>query len=156
MDYNTRFYGKFYFSRTLTPEEIDLLNKVSREIHSDDKEPSYNCPGNEYISFQIRWTSADRSVCPAQIGDYECSKYPSQKCNWVVSAVGSCLEWNNEMAFYNYQGWLMYLLAHFFEPWGVKVHGCVEWSGTYDYDKGMLVLSNSEVITVYPLRSSRA
>ena len=75
-------------------------------------------------------------------------KQPGLWLQWVLNESGTELEWNGGEKFYNYIEWLKYLVVHFFEPWGIKLNGEVEWSGEDRSDVGKIVVKDN-VIEIY-------
>jgi len=74
---------------------------------------------------------------------------PGLWCQWIVDESGEYLEWDGSEKFYNYVEWLQYLIEHFFEEWGVKLNGNVEWIGEdSDQDRGKIVVKDN-VVNVY-------
>jgi hypothetical protein len=74
---------------------------------------------------------------------------PGLWCQWIVKGVfNEKLEWDEGEKFYNYVEWLRYLITNFFEPWGIKVNGEVEWQGEERDDWGKIVITNNEIKTL--------
>jgi hypothetical protein len=40
---------------------------------------------------------------------------------------------------------LQYLIQHFFEPWGIKLNGEIEWVGEDSSDRGKIVVVDNNV-----------
>jgi hypothetical protein len=72
---------------------------------------------------------------------------PGLWCQWVVDEDGTCLSWDQGEKFYDYIEWLQYLIKNFFEPWGVKLNGEVEWRGEDWEDNGTIVVTDNKVTT---------
>lgn len=97
----------------------------------------------------------------SSILDYNCapgeSHYGSPKttkigqpglwCQWVIEEDGYDLEWNGAEKFYNYIEWLKYLIDRFFEPWGIKLNGEIEWQGEDMSDRGKIGVIENVVKT---------
>ena len=75
-------------------------------------------------------------------------KQPSLWLHWVLNEDGDKLEWNGAEKFYYYIEWLRYLIQHFFEPWGIKLNGKVEWQGEESNDFGMISVKDN-VVKIY-------
>lgn len=73
--------------------------------------------------------------------------FPGFWCQWVPNSEGTAIEWDGGEKFYNYVEWIEYLIQHFFEPWGVKLNGEVEWSGEESDDLGLISVKDN-VVTV--------
>ena len=74
---------------------------------------------------------------------------PGLWCQWEVSEDGDSLEWNGGEKFYNYTGWLKYLIKNFFGPWGRKLNGEIEWYGEDRTDMGKIIVKSNEVKTMF-------
>lgn len=70
---------------------------------------------------------------------------PGLWLQWVLNEDGTQLEWNGGEKFYSYVEWLKYLINHFFEPWGIKLNGEVEWSGEDRNDIGKIIVTDNVV-----------
>lgn len=70
---------------------------------------------------------------------------PGLWCQWVLTADGTQLEWDGGEKFYNYVEWLQYLITNFFEPWGIKLNGQIEWFGEDRGDFGKIVVIDNKV-----------
>jgi len=70
---------------------------------------------------------------------------PGLWCQWTCSDDGTTLHWDGGEKFYSYVEWLKYLIEHFFDPWGRKLNGEVEWEGEDSSDFGKIKAKNSKV-----------
>lgn len=73
---------------------------------------------------------------------------PGLWCQWVLEETedeSQVLQWDGGEKFYNYIEWLKYLINHFFEPWGVKLNGVINWAGEERDDMGIIVVENNKV-----------
>jgi hypothetical protein len=71
---------------------------------------------------------------------------PGLWCQWVISDDCTLLEWDGGEKFYYYTEWLEYMIKHFFNPWGIKLNGEIEWNGEDRNDRGKIVVTDNEVI----------
>ena len=71
------------------------------------------------------------------------ARQPSLWCSWVIYA--NKIEGPDDSKFYNYVEWLAYMIGHFFEPWGYKLNGCVEWRGEDREDEGAIDVEDNEI-----------
>jgi hypothetical protein len=55
------------------------------------------------------------------------------------------LGWDGNEKFYHYIEWLQYLIQHFFEKWGIKLNGEVEWQGEDSSDFGKIIVTDNVV-----------
>jgi hypothetical protein len=148
-----------YPGRTGTPEEIygnDGEYFVGGTGHAgqdrDDIIIDYNTsPGQlEYdgtMDFNERWTQNE-------LRKVEGKCQPGLWCQWGVADRDGVqtFEWDGGEKFYNYTEWLSYLITHFFEPWGIKLTGEIEWVGEDIEDRGKIVVENND-IAVYRAES---
>jgi len=115
--------------------------------HGTDKSIiDYNVPPGHMLSqgmanFQRVWDSnqARKKALTCQ---------PGLWCQWHIEAEGEKLCWDGGEKFYDYVEWLRYLIDRFFEPWGVKLNGTIEWSGEDSNDKGKIRVKNNVVKAV--------
>lgn len=133
-----------------TPEQIYgndgeyfCMDDVQHGQLRDDSIIDYNeSPGKlEYdknIDFRLRWDENER-----RIKDGKCQ--PGLWCQWVISEDGTLLEWDGGEKFYYYTEWLKYMISHFFQPWGIKLNGEIEWEGEDRNDRGKIVVKDNEV-----------
>lgn len=70
---------------------------------------------------------------------------PSFYCQWTPNSDGTALEWDGGEKFYEYVAWLEYLIKNFFEPWGIKLNGSVNWRGEEWSDTGTINVTDNEV-----------
>jgi len=74
-------------------------------------------------------------------------KQPGLWCQWRLDDE-TTLAWDGSEKFYNYIEWLQYLIAHFFEPWGIKLNGESYWQGEDNSDMGKIEIIDN-VINIY-------
>lgn len=101
----------------------------------------YNIPPGQ-TSFDGRdfnevWTERQKLI-----NEGKCQ--PGLWCQWTFSD-NETLEWDGGEKFYNYVEWLKYLINNFFEEWGIKLNGTVEWVGEDSDDRGKIVVENNKV-----------
>lgn len=71
---------------------------------------------------------------------------PGLWCQWVVEGGDEqVLQWDGGEKFYSYIEWLKYLINHFFEPWGVKLNGVIDWYGEDRSDMGRITVKDNVV-----------
>lgn len=73
---------------------------------------------------------------------------PGLWCQWTVDTGADGehrLVWDGGEKFYNYVEWLKYLIDHFFEKWGVKLNGQINWEGEDRSDIGQIVVKENTV-----------
>jgi hypothetical protein len=148
MGYDTKFTGRFAFSRPLTAKECAILQAVHDHRHQDD----FKLP---YAASEIRPVEIEREIFkPCYIGegyDSISKKYPSRYCKWTVSLNKRALVWDKMEKFYNYVNWLEYLISHFFAVWGVQLNGTIKWKGANRGDQGTITMKNNKIRVEMPL-----
>jgi hypothetical protein len=80
-------------------------------------------------------------------GNTSAKSQPGLWCGWQINDENE-LDWNGGEKFYHYVEWLKYLIAHFFEKWGVKLNGEIFWTGEDSSDMGKIVVTDN-VVTVF-------
>ena len=136
----------------ITPEMMahagyfeELGFKVTLERVNDNRTPEqiYGNEG-EYFVGAGGHAGQDRD---ASVIEYNSppSSQPGLWLQWVLNEDGTQLKWDGNEKFYGYVEWLKYLINHFFEPWGIKLNGEVEWTGEDRNDIGKIVVSNNVV-----------
>ena len=147
-----------YPGRTGTPQEIygnDGEYFVGGGGHAgqdrDDSIIDFNTPPGQLDftteNFNERWTLNE-------LRKVEGKCQPGLWCQWGVADRDGVqtFEWDGGEKFYNYTEWLSYLINHFFEPWGIKLTGEIEWVGEDSGDRGKIVVENND-IAVYHAES---
>ena len=114
---------------------------------SDDSVIDYNAASGEvaWDEYKGDWDKREEALAKLNADKI---KQPGLWLQWVLNDSGTELEWNGGEKFYNYIEWLKYLIVHFFEPWGIKLNGEVEWSGEDRTDVGKIVVKDN-VIEIY-------
>ena len=75
-------------------------------------------------------------------------KYPGFWLHWVPNKEGTALGWDGGEKFYNYIGWLKFLINAYFEPGNYKLDGTVKWIGEDKFeDLGIITVKNN-IVTV--------
>jgi hypothetical protein len=72
-------------------------------------------------------------------------KQPGLWLQWELSSDGTELSWDGNEKFYHYIEWLQYLIQHFFEKWGIKLNGEVQWQGEESNDFGKIIITDNFV-----------
>lgn len=159
MGYNTKFNGGFEITPSLEYKHKNYLNffRYTRRMKRDaaiaetlpdqsrlDVDLPIGQDGCFYVGSHLDGTygqTNDKSVV-----DYNNSgNMPSLWCQWTPSEDGSRLEWDGGEKFYNYTGWLQFLITNFFEPWGYKLNGTVDWHGEDSDDFGKIIIENNNM-----------
>jgi hypothetical protein len=107
----------------------------------DYNTPPGHTPYNGIENFNKVWSSNEKKK-------KKLACQPGLWCQWEIEAEGEKLCWNGGEKFYDYIEWLRYLIDRFFEPWGCKLNGEIEWSGEDSNDKGKIRVKNNKVKAV--------
>lgn len=159
MGYTTDFTGSFKLNQSATAEQINYLNTFSgtRRMKRDvlmlnelynglhGFNGNYGIDG-EYFAFDDGRCGQNRDQ---SIIDYNTppSTQPRLWCQWVLSEDGTELEWDGSEKFYSYVEWLNYLIANFFNNWGIQLNGIVKWQGEDIDDRGKIIVINNLITT---------
>jgi hypothetical protein len=172
MGYTTDFNGSLKLSRAATPEEISYINdfnssrRMKRNVDKlmelyngkygypfaagNTPEEIYGIDGEYFIGDKEDESVIDYNCPPGQTGFLSKSNKAGQPglwCQWSITNDGLYLEWDGGEKFYNYIEWLRYLIKHFFERWGVKLNGEIEWYGEDPSDIGIIIVNDNNVRT---------
>jgi hypothetical protein len=160
MGYTTLFTGRFTLDRPLSPEHFTYLNAFSEVDHR--VKPTGNL---ETLPDPIRRAAG---LPPGKDGEYVidsagkfefCAQPVGNKpeifCKWIPSADGQGIEWNGMEKFYDYIGWLEYLIVHFLERWGYTLNGSVEFKGEEYDDYGIIVVKDNWIDVFYNRRRAK-
>jgi hypothetical protein len=139
--------------------DVNKLMEIYKGQHgnpfakSDNPEDIYGHEGEYFARDDGEFgQTRDESIinynsAPGESGFLQKGKFgqPGLWCQWEINENGTELRWDGGEKFYNYVEWLKYLIAHFFEPWGIKLNGQIDWEGENPGDKGQIVVNNNEV-----------
>lgn len=162
MGYSTDFQGSFKFNKLPTAEQIEYFNtfvgtrRMKRDVSKLQEmfdgqfglNGSYGIDG-EYFAKDDGFMGQNRDESIVEYNSPP-SNQPGLWCKWVINEEDCCLEWDGGEKFYEYVGWLNYLIAHFFEPWGIILNGKVKWQGEDIDDRGRITIKNN-LVTVKEL-----
>jgi len=142
------------------------VNKLMKLYKGEHGNPSAKdkTDANEVYGYQGQFFAKDDGQCgqndDGSVLDYNCPAgqtgfmqgknalgQPGLWCQWEISPDGKYLEWNGGEKFYNYIEWLEYLIQNFFNPWGRKLSGEIEWFGEDREDLGIIIVKKNEVST---------
>jgi len=110
---------------------------------NDESVADHNVPPGQLSyrigdDFRTRWDENKR-----RSKNLECQ--PGLWCQWEISEDRQYLQWDEGEKFYYYTEWLRYLIKNFFEPWGYKLNGEVEWHGEAFDDRGVIICKDNVV-----------
>lgn len=158
MGYTTYFNGELSITPALSPEQVAYLQKFSTtrrmkrdatkaEKLKDDLRMAVGLPiGVEGGYFVGAGGFAGQGIDGSVI-EYNSppSGQPGLWCQWTVSDDGEQLMWDEGEKFYCYDAWLVYLVEHFFKPWGCELEGEIIWDGENSDDKGVIYAKGFQV-----------
>lgn len=144
MGYTTEFEGQFDLNKKLDDETYEFLNKLAttrRMARSVDAK--YGVEGEFYVSGGGYYGQADEDNV---INHNRPPKtQPSLWCQWVPTADGLHIEWDECEKFYNYVEWIIYIIEKILKPRGYILNGSVRWRGESFDDSGTIEISDNMV-----------
>ncbi len=157
MGYTTDFYGELTISPNLTPEQVAYLQAFNRTRRMMRKPDLLDLPDPKRAAVGLLlgkdceyFVGSEENY--GQIRDLSIIDYnqppesqPGLWCQWTVSDDGSTLMWDEGEKFYDYVPWLVYLIQHFFKPWGRVLNGEIEWIGEDSDDRGTIYVADNQV-----------
>lgn len=161
MGYDMTFRGHFEFDKKLEPDFEAYLQNFSRTKHVIRDVETYKSanPNWKSVGFEGNLGTngeyiADEDIYPS-IGVIDVNSYPRTCpgvwCRWTVteSILGdkSYLEWNECDQYFDYIGWLKYLINHFIKPKGYTLNGQVMYFGDNEDDVGIITITDNTVET---------
>ena len=162
MGYTTDFKGKFKLDKPLNIKQFAYLNafsksrRMARDAKKADKmdDPlrvAVNLPVGEQGGYFVGQAKNNYGQDhDDSILDYNGAPkgQPGLWCQWVPTEDGEAIEWDGGEKFYDYVGWLRYIIANFLQPWGLTLNGRVTWEGEDRSDVGTIVVKDNEVSTI--------
>jgi hypothetical protein len=162
MGYSTDFEGRFTVTPPLSEAQrayLTAFSETRRMARDDRKTEARPDPLREAVGLPVglgggyfvgetvpSWP--DRSDDVTNYNDPP-SGQPGLWCQWVPNRDGTAILWNEGEKFYNYIGWLEYLIEHFIKPWGRRLDGEVSWEGEERGDLGIIVVDGNKVTIKY-------
>lgn len=119
MGYSTDFDGRFKFDRQLDDKLYNELIKFNATRHNKGDQGADS------------WTTPDG--------------IPSLYCQWIPDNTGLELMWDGKEKFYEYVGWLKWLIDNKFKPNNYKLNGRVFWRGEQRDDIGTIEVKDNDI-----------
>jgi hypothetical protein len=145
MGYTTDFTGEFKITPQLKTADKEFLTKLSTSRRMK------RCVGPEYGiegEFYVAGADDDNFGQEDKTGiiDYNTPPrtQPGLWCQWTPTEEGDALVWDGGEKFYNYVGWLQYLIIWLKER-GYEVNGKVRWAGESSGDSGVILVKNNVI-----------
>lgn len=140
MGYTTEFTGSFKVDREVDDSTLALLvglattRRMARNVG-----PEFGIEGEFYVKGD-----------PVGIMSYNeaPATQPGLWCQWLISEDDKrTIAWDGGEKFYNYVGWIEYLIARVLAPRGYKLSGDVHWLGEDHSDRGTIMVRDNVVKT---------
>lgn len=161
MGYTTEFEGELRIQPTLSPAHRIYLERFAQtrrmkrdpwraERLSDPIRVAVDLPigpeGAYFVGSVDDFSDSDPSVVDDSTphAPFTYSLY----CQWTPSQDGTSLGWNGTEKFYEYVGWLEFLVEHFLGPWRYRLNGRIDWQGDDPDDRGSIFVRDSVVRAV--------
>ena len=160
MGYETNFDGNLVINPALKSEHLDFLTgfcNTRRMKRNEEIVSTYSDPTREAVNLPIGrdggFYVGDRDNY-GQSRTHDIIDYNSPPrdqhglwCGWSPSDDGMYLTAQDGKN-YNYTDWLKYLIENFFNPWGYKLNGSINWEGEDSGDVGIIKVTNNQVKTL--------
>lgn len=158
MGYTTEFVGKFEITPVLEAKHVAYLiafnntRRMKRDVNlitiPDLIREAVNLPYGKDGGYFVGGKGSFGQDKDSSIIEYN---YPPEGqpglwCQWVPTEDGKYLEWDQGEKFYYYTEWLHYLIDNFFQPWGYKLTGAVQWRGEDFSDSGIISINENKTI----------
>ena len=160
MGYTTEFTGNFKLNKPLDHKTADILNGLNRtrRMMRDPKKlakvlnityeeciKKYGKEAEFYFNFLESGQQNDDSIV-----DYNRPPHcqPSLWCQWMYNPEKQTIEWDQGEKFYEYIGWLKYILNILPEEY--TVNGTVRWQGENRKDSGTIDVHNNTIFIYLP------
>lgn len=88
-------------------------------------------------------TCAQKDVLDKLTEELHVKDAPDSWCQWVVTRDGNAIKWDENEKFYDYLGWLQYIIEKYLVPWGYVLNGSVTWQGEDPDDIGEIHVKNN-------------
>lgn len=157
MSYTYDLIGKLSVSPPLSPAQVAYLQEFSHSYRHKfaPQWQSWPNPLREAVGLPVgidgayissaMGTGADFLDNCFQVDTDPPDNQPSFQCCWTTNAQGSTVHWNKLQRTFAPVEWLNYLIAHFFEPWGVALNGVVQCHGEEEDDRSLIVVNKNLV-----------
>lgn len=145
MGYTTDFRGEFRLNRELTDDDYNFLVKFSQTRRmARNVGPEYGIEGEYYVDGGgFRGQGKDLTVIDHNRPP---KTQPSLWCQWIPSEDKKSIVWDQGEKFYDYVDWLQYLV-NWLAPRGYILTGNVEWQGEDFSDRGLIVVTDNNIVT---------
>ena len=159
MGYTTDFNGVFTLDRPLEPEHKTYLAKFSatRRMKRNtykviDRPDPIRITAGLPIGDEGGYFVGEEGFAGQNLGEDVLNfneppeGQPGLWCQWVPTEDATGIAWDQAEKFYNYVGWLEYIIDHFLKRWGYVLSGEVTWEGEDSGDLGKIIVTNNEVM----------
>jgi hypothetical protein len=144
MGYTTDFSGSFQLDRSLDDETYTFLKKLNETRRMKrNVDPKYGVEGEFYVDGP-GFAGQDHEENVVSYNEPP-STQPGLWCKWAPTEDRDEIEWDGGEKFYNYVGWIEYIIDKILAPKGYKLTGRVEWVGEDQSDRGVIEIKDNVV-----------
>lgn len=166
MGYTTDFVGHFTLDKPLTKAHADYLRafndtrRMKRDAAATEKRTDVvriaaGLPVGDEGAYFVGESGQEFGATGVLDYNNPPKEQPGLWCQWRPTDENDGIEWDNGEKFYEYVGWLAYIVEHFLAPWGYVLNGEVAWQGEDSGDNGAIVVQANRVGTMqYELNRS--
>ena len=143
MGYSTDFTGQFDLNKPLDDDTYNFLKKLAetRRMKRHFENEAFGIDGEFYVDGAGPYGQGNED----SIIDYNQPPrtQPSLWCQWTPTDDKLHIEWDGGEKFYDYIGWIQYIIEKVLKPKGYKLSGEVEWNGEGLGDIGKIKITNN-------------
>lgn len=169
MGYDTNFDGYIALDRPMEPALADYIRRFNqtRRMQLDaDKAEKLDDPLRIAAGLPIGIDGEFCLVAPDSLPDkngkineviFDYNQQPSTQpglwCQWTIADNNKWIVWDEGEKFYDYLGWMVYVIKNFIVPFGYTANGKIEWFGENSDDFGIIGVQDNEVFVQYGIQT---
>jgi hypothetical protein len=159
MGSTVQLHGRFKIEPPLNKDQVDYLKQFanSRRMKRDPlKVKALHDPLREAVGLPVgvegEYYVGHPDYADSEVGVTDFNREPGDQpdvwCGWTAFEDGTHLVDTGCDKFPHFEPWLVYMIKHFFEPWGKTLNGSVLWSIQYGKYTGILKVQDNVVSNV--------